>query len=131
MEDYAGTAAVKARAAKEGGDYHLELASDEEEDDLGPSLARRRVDLTWRSSDGRRPRLSVHSAASARFPVMRVAIYSRWGGQDSSIMPDIVPREVVWQAGDMEMSTVKWLGNHGGLTRRCAAGCTIDARSQS
>lgn len=43
MEDYTAGAAIKARAAaKDGSQYHYELASDEEDDDLGPSLTRRR-----------------------------------------------------------------------------------------
>ena len=43
VEDYTADAAIKARAAaKDGSQYHFELASDEEDDDLGPSLTRRR-----------------------------------------------------------------------------------------
>ena len=43
VEDYTAGAAIKARAAaKDGTQYHYELASDEEDDDPGPSLTRRR-----------------------------------------------------------------------------------------
>ena len=43
VEDYTAGTAIKARAAaKDGSQYHYELASDEEDDDLGPSLTRRR-----------------------------------------------------------------------------------------